>query len=292
MNWFYYIDKPLKYSSFDVIRVLKKQLNIKRIGHTWTLDPLATGGLLIAVWNYTKLIPYLEKDTKEYEFVVNFDWETESLDLGTQIEYFDKEIINKFKKEVNIEKIQDILNKKFIWKIKQIAPKYSAKKINWKRAYALARAGEDFEIKANDVEIFNIEILDYRFPELRLKAKVSAWTYIRSIAYDLARELWLNGSYVSFLRRTFIERLDVSKAQKLDEFNKENLLDVREIFKNKNFISLDKEIQRKIDNWLKVSWNFNYNIWEDLFVYTNWKITNIVEYNGKQLIPKKKILAI
>jgi len=289
MNWFYYIDKPLKYSSFDVIRVLKKQLNIKRIGHTWTLDPLATGGLLIAVWNYTKLIPYLEKDTKEYEFVVNFDWETESLDLGTQIEYFDKEIINKFKKEVNIEKIQEILSTKFIWKIKQIAPKYSAKKINWKRAYVLARAGEDFEIKANNIEIFNIEILDYKFPELRLKAKVSAWTYIRSIAYDLAIELWLSGAYVSFLRRTFIEWLDVSKAQKLDEFDKENLLDVKEIFKNKSFISLNTEIQKKIDNWLKVVWNFTYNIWEDLFVYNAWNITNIVEYNGKQLIPKRKI---
>ena len=289
MNWFYYIDKPLKYSSFDVIRVLKKKLNIKRIGHTWTLDPLATGGLLIAVWNYTKLISYLEKDKKEYEFVINFDWETESFDLGTQIEYFNEEIIKKFKKEVNKEKIQDVLNKKFSWKIKQIAPKYSAKKINWKRAYDLARAGEEFEIKANDVEIYNIKILDYNFPKLRLKAKVSAGTYIRSIAFDLARELWLSGSYVSFLRRTFIEWLDVSKAQKLDKFDEENKLDLKEIFKNKQFISLDEEIQKKIDNWLKIKWTFDYKIWEDLFVYKDWNITNIVEYNGEQLIPKKKI---
>jgi tRNA pseudouridine55 synthase len=289
MNWFYYIDKPLNYSSFDVIRVLKKQLNIKRIGHTWTLDPLATGGLLIAVWNYTKLIPYLEKDKKEYEFIVNFDWETESFDLGTKIEYFEEGIINKFKNEVTKEKIKEVLDEKFTWKIKQIAPKYSAKKINWKRAYSLARAGVDFEIKANNIEIFNIKILDCDFPKLRLKAKVSAWTYIRSIANDLARELWLSGSYISFLRRIYIEWLDVSIAQNLDKFDVKNLLDVKQIFKNKQFINLDEEIQKKIDNWLKIKWIFDYKIWEDLFVYKNWNITNIVEYDGKQLIPKKKI---
>ena len=74
MNRFYLIDKPLNVTSFDVIRILRKKLNIRKMWHTWTLDPLATGGLLIATWNYTKLIPYFDKDTKQYEFDINLDW--------------------------------------------------------------------------------------------------------------------------------------------------------------------------------------------------------------------------
>ena len=289
MNCFYFIDKPLNYSSFDVVRVLKKKLNISRIWHTWTLDPLATGGLLIAVWKYTKLIQYLEKDTKEYEFIINFDWITESFDLGTQVKYFNSEIIEKFKKEVDKEKIQEVLKKKFIWKIKQVAPKYSAKKINWQRAYNLVRAGKDFEIKASDIEIYNIKILDYDFPELKLKAKVSAWTYIRSIANDLWVELWLPWAYVSFLRRTKIWNLKVQEAQDLDKFDKNQQLDLKKIFKEDRFIYLEKDLKNKIDNWLQVNWNFDYPIWEKLFVLDNNKISNIVLFNGKTLIPVKKI---
>ncbi len=289
INWFYFIDKPLKYSSFDVIRVLKKKLNISRIWHTWTLDPLATGGLLIAVWKYTKLIPYLEKDKKEYEFIINFDWKTESFDLGTQVEYFDKEIIEKFKKEIDKEKIQNVLNKKFNWKIKQVAPKYSAKKINWKRAYDLIRAGKDFKIKANDIEIYNIEILDYNFPKLKLKANVSAGTYIRSIANDLAIELWLSWAYVSYLRRLSIWFLDISNAQKLENFNRDYILNLQKLFKNKLFINLDKEIRQKLDNWLRIKWNFFFPINKELFVFDGKNILNVIKFDGKQLIPIKKI---
>ncbi len=289
MNWFYFIDKPLKYSSFDVIRVLKKKLNIKRIGHTWTLDPLATGGLLIAVWNYTKLIPYLEKDIKEYEFTINFDWESESIDLWTEVNYFSEDIINNFKKNIDIKKIKNILSSKFTWEISQIAPKYSAKKINWKRAYALIRAGEIFEIKANNVNIFNIDILDYDFPKLKLKVKVSAWTYVRSIAYDLARELWLDWSYVSYLRRLKIANLDVSIAQDLDNFNMNNTLELSRLFNDNRFIKLNDKLKLKIDNWLKVKWNFDFEQWKDLFVLFEDKITNIVFYDWEKLVPKKKI---
>lgn len=86
---FYLIDKPLEYTSFDILRVLRKKLNIKKMWHTGTLDPLATGGLLIAVWNYTKLIPYFEKDTKEYEFSLNFDGISDSYDLWTPVNYIE-----------------------------------------------------------------------------------------------------------------------------------------------------------------------------------------------------------
>ncbi len=289
MQAFYYIDKPLKYSSFDVIRILKKKLNIKKIGHTWTLDPLATGGLLIAVWKYTKLIPYLEKSRKTYEFTLNFDWYSESLDLWTEIHYFDKKIIENFKKNYNFDKIKKIITQKFIWKYYQLPPKYSAKKINWKRAYNLARAWEDFELKKNLVEIYNLEVLDYCFPKLSLRVEVSAWTYIRSLARDIAREFSLVSSYVSFLRRTKISNLSVSLAQKLDNFDISKKIKEKEIFDKARFISLWKEILEKIDNWLKVKGNFNFTINKDLFVFDGEKITNIVYFDGEKLVPKRKI---
>ena len=289
MNWFYFIDKPLEYSSFDIVKILRKKLQIKKIGHTWTLDPLATGGLLVAVWNYTKLIPYLEKDTKEYEFTINFDWETESFDLWTDVNYFSEDVIFDFQKRVNLDKIRQTLKEKFTWKISQVAPKYSAKKINGQRAYNLARAWKEFKIKANNVEIFTIEVINYTFPKLTLKAKVSAGTYIRSIAYDLAIELWLSGSYVSYLRRIKIWKLDIKEAQKLDNFDKNIKIDPRNILKSDNFIVLDDKIKEKIDNWLKVVWDFDYKIGEDLFVLVENNITNIIEYDGIKLIPKRKI---
>ena len=98
MNAFFLIDKSLNITSFDVIRILRKKLNIKKIWHTWTLDPLATGGLLIAVWNYTKLIPYFEKDSKTYEFEVSFDGETDSFDLWTEVAYLTEEEKDIFKR--------------------------------------------------------------------------------------------------------------------------------------------------------------------------------------------------
>jgi len=288
MNRFYYIDKPLNYSSFDVIRVLKKKLNTKKIGHSWTLDPLATGGLLIAVWNYTKLISYLEKDRKTYEFEISLDWTTESFDLAEKIDFLDKEKQEFFKKELTTKKIQDILKKHFLGKIEQIPPKYSALKINWQRAYNLVRQWKEVNIKKRQIKIFNIEILDFSYPKLLLKAEVSAGTYIRSIANDLWEILWTWG-YITKLRRTKIASLDISLAQKLDNFDKSKVLKEQEIFKNIDFIDLEDNILQKLNNWLSVKWKFDFKKSKELFVYKNNLITNIVSYDWEKIRPIKKL---
>jgi len=114
MDNFYLIDKPLWISSFDIIRKLRKKFQIKKMWHTWTLDPLATWLMLIATGNYTKLIPYLEKEFKEYEFVINLDWTTSSLDLAEKIEFISKQDQENFSKEITVEKIKKIINKYFI----------------------------------------------------------------------------------------------------------------------------------------------------------------------------------
>lgn len=288
MNKFYLLDKWLDFSSFDVIRVLRKTINTKKMWHTWTLDPLATGGLLIAVWNYTKLIPYFEKDKKTYEFTINLDWTTDSFDLAEDIIFIDEKLKEKFKKELTIDKIKQTLKDNFTWTITQIPPKYSALKIGGKKACDLVREWKEVEMKTREITIFNIEILDYSYPSLSLKAEVSAGTYIRSIASDLWSILW-TWWYITKLRRTKIWSLDISLAQTLDNFDSTKNLDIKELFKNKEFIQLDTNVLEKINNWLKVSWNFDFKIWEDLFVYSNNEVTNIVEYDWKILSAKRKI---
>lgn len=285
---FYLIDKPLDLTSFDVIRVLRKKLNTSKMWHTWTLDPLATGGLLIAVWKYTKLIPYFEKDTKEYEFSVKFDWVSESFDLWTDVEFISEESKQKASKEITKEKIQELLDENFTWTISQVPPKYSALKLWGKKALERIKAWEEFDMKSREVTIKNIELLDFKYPEASFRATVTAWTYIRSIAFDLWELLWTWG-YVTKLRRTQIWALDISLWQTLDDFDETKSLDVKELFKNKSFITLEDSVLEKINNWLRVTWDFDLNIWEDLFVFDWNEVTNIVEYDWKMLKAKRKI---
>lgn len=285
---FYLIDKPLGVSSFDVIRVLRKKLNTSKMWHTWTLDPLATGGLLIAVWNYTKLIPYFEKDKKTYEFTISLDWTTSSFDLAEEIIFLDKKLQEKYKKELTQKNIIEVLKNKFNWEIEQIPPKYSALKIWWKKACDLVREWKDVEMKSRKTTIFSIEILNYNYPSLTLKAEVSAWTYIRSIASDLWEILW-TGWYITNLRRTKIGELDISLWQDLENFDENKSLDVKYLFKNKNFITLEENILQKINNWLTVNWTFSFPVDEDLFVFDWNNVTNIVTYNWVLLSAKRKI---
>lgn len=289
MNAFFLIDKSLNITSFDVIRILRKKLNIKKIWHTWTLDPLATGGLLIAVWNYTKLIPYFEKDSKTYEFEVSFDGETDSFDLWTEVRFLDDKRKKYFQENLTKEKLENILKENFLWEITQIPPKYSALKINWKKALDKVRAGEDFDLVARKCAIFEIKLLDFSYPKAKILAKVSAGTYIRSIANDLWKIIWC-WAYVTELRRTFIWDLDVKFSQDLEIFDKEKKLDLKEIFKNKNFETINENILKKINNGLPVFWKFSFEKDSEIFVFDGENVTNIIFYDGEKLLPKRKII--
>ena len=285
---FYLIDKPIWFSSFDVLRVLRKKLNIKKMWHTWTLDPLATGALLVAVWNYTKLIPYFEKDNKEYEFTIQLNWVTDSYDSETEVDYISDELQKKYKKELKLEDIQKIIEEKFTWEIEQVPPKYSALKIWWKKALDKVRAWEVFEMKKRNATIFDIEILSYSYPAVTIRAKVSAWTYIRSIAYDLWTLLW-TWWYISYLRRTKIDKLDVINAQILDNFNSEVYFSEKELFEKEKIIVLDEILIKRLNQWLITNMKqFNYSEGEYL-VKNEGIISNIVSYNEGVLKPIRKI---
>lgn len=285
---FYLIDKPIWYSSFDVLRVLRKKLNIKKMWHTGTLDPLATGALLVAVWNYTKLIPYFEKDNKEYVFTMQLNGVTDSYDSETDVDYISQELQEKFKQELTQEGIQKIIDNNFTGNIEQIPPKYSALKIWGKKALDKVRAGEEFEMKKRKAHIFEIEILSYNYPELTLRAKVSAGTYIRSIAFDLGEIIW-SWAYISYLRRTKIAKLDVESAQILDNFQEEDSFSEEYLFWTEKIINLDESLIKRLNQGLVTNMRkFQYPEGEYL-VKNNEIISNIVSYKDGVLKPIRKI---
>jgi len=293
MNKFYLIDKPLKITSFDIIRNLRKRLNTKKIWHTWTLDPLATGGVILAVNNYTKLIPYIEKDRKEYDFIVSLDGYTESFDLAEEVIYLDEKLKKEYEKEITKEKLEKILKENFIGLITQIPPKYSALKINGQRAYKLAREGKEVEMKSREITIFNIEIVKFKYPELSLRAEVSSWTYIRSIAMDLGRILG-TGWYITKLRRIKVGSIDLSESNNLDDFEEKKIVDVKKLFSHIKFIELNNWIMWKINNGLVVKiWDLElrktFIVWEDMFVWDGQNITNIVRFDWEFLKSIKKV---
>lgn len=288
MNNFYLIDKPVWITSFDVLRKLKNLLWIKRLWHTWTLDPLASWLLLVATWNYTKLIPFFEKDIKTYEFIISLDWTSPSFDKETEISFLSDKEKNYYKNKLSFNEIDNILKNCFIWEIKQTPPKYSAIKINWKRALDMVREWIDFEMKQRKVNIFDIKIISFSYPELKLKAKVSAWTYIRSLANDLWKKLW-TWWYITYLRRTKIWKLDESQSMLLDNFDVNKILDEKILFDSKKFLKIKSNIISDLDNWKIIKDLYNLKNEGKYFILKNEKISYIIEKKWNFIKSIKKI---
>ncbi len=287
MNAFFLIDKPLWITSFDIIRQLKRIFQIKRIWHTGTLDPLATGLVLVAVGNYTKLIPYFEKDKKTYEFIVRLDGITASYDLEQPVEYISQEKQEYFAKHLTQKNIENILQQHFLWEISQIPPKYSALKINGQKALEKVRKWQDFEMKSRSSTIYEIEVLDFTYPEVKIRATVSAGTYIRSIAYDLWNIIG-SGGYVTYLRRTKIENFSVEEANILEDFPEVKPFPIEKLFSNIPSLDLSDHYVRRLDQWLPT----NTNLWineGEYFVKKDEKITHIVKYYDWVLASVRKI---
>jgi len=258
------------------------------MGHTGTLDPLATGCMLVAVGNYTKLIPYFEKDTKTYEFDIMIDWVTDSFDLAEEVQYISDEKKQELKSSLDQSKIQAIIDQNFTGKITQVPPKYSALKIDGKRAYELARAWAEVEMKTREVEIKSIEILYFDYPKLTLSATVSAGTYIRSIAADLGDIIW-SGWYISRLRRTQIWELTSPPIPLLTGEGSYISLAIKDIFSNIATITLPDDILTDINHGKLVYGDFDYPRDQDLFVIIDAQVSNIVSYNGEYIKPIRKI---
>ena len=207
INGWLFIDKPIGVTSFYVIKKIKKFLDIKKIGHSGTLDPLASGVLGIAIGEATKSIDYLN-NKKEYEFNVTFGESKTTEDLEGETLDLTKSIPNK-------KEIIAIL-KNFLGIIEQDPPKHSAIKINGIRSYNLARKSQNFETKKRKVVIYDlIHIKQLNEYTHKFKTTCSSGTYIRSIGRDIAIKLNSLG-YISFLRRTRISKISEKKIISLD----------------------------------------------------------------------------
>ena len=209
------IDKPSGISSFDVIRVLRKKIKIKKMGHTGTLDPMASGLLVICIGEGTKLVQYLTTDEKAYEAVLSLGFSTNTYDAQGQ--KTDESSLEDVQTITGAE-IQNALTH-FRGNQEQIPPLFSAIKVKGERLYQKARRGEihDLESLKRSITIHQLDLLDYNPTQhtVRLFIRCSKGTYIRSLVVDLAKKLGVHG-HLSYLKRTQCGRFHLHQAHPLD----------------------------------------------------------------------------
>lgn len=217
-------DKPLNWTSFQVVNkvrwLIKKRFKLKKIkvGHAGTLDPLASGLLIICTGKFTKRIPELQGQIKEYTGIIKLGETTPSYDLETEVD-------QTFPSDHITEELLQETAKKFIGEIEQTPPVFSALKKDGKRLYEYAREGKEVEVKSRKVEISEFEIDSSNFPEIGFRTVCSKGTYIRSLAHEFGEAL-NSGAHLQELRRTAIGDHSVENAMSIDYF--ENLLPSRE----------------------------------------------------------------
>jgi len=204
------IDKPLEWTSFDVVSKVRNAIRVKKVGHAGTLDPLATGLLILCTGKMTKKIDEYQAQEKEYEGELLLGKTTPSIDGETEVD-------NEYDISAITEtQIREAV-KQFIGTISQFPPIYSAIKVNGEPLYKKARRGEPVEIKSREVTVSAFEITKIELPKVAFRIVCSKGTYIRSLVRDLGLAL-NNGAYMTALRRTRIGNFTVQEAHDLPSF--------------------------------------------------------------------------
>ena len=218
----FYLDKPLGWTSFDVVKGIRGKLHYRlgikklKVGHAGTLDPLATGVLIVCTGKMTKQIDELQAHVKEYVAEIALGATTPSFDLETQIDAtYPTEHITR-------EMVEDVLQKQFVGSIEQVPPAFSACKVDGHRAYKMARKGKTVELKAKLLVIDEIELLQYAQDKITVRVVCSKGTYIRALARDIGEALG-SGAHLTALRRTRVGGVRVE-----DCLNVPDMLDVLE----------------------------------------------------------------
>jgi len=211
------IDKEKGMTSHDVVDRVRKATGVKKVGHAGTLDPNATGLLIVGVSREsTKLLGSLSKDTKKTYIAEVFLGEVKDTD-----DVEGKTLKKSSKKEIDETKIKKVLES-FIGKQKQVPPAYSAIKVGGKKAYNIARSGKKVNLGLRDIAIYSIKLLNIDYPIVKFETEVSSGTYIRSIARDLGEKLG-TGAYLLNLRRTKIGKYSVKDAVKIKDITFEKI---------------------------------------------------------------------
>ena len=257
MNGIIIINKHKGCTSHDIVYKVKKMFN-EKVGHTGTLDPMATGVLPLLIGKGTQCSKYLINHDKIYNVTLQLGEKTDTADSeGKVIET--KEVKEKTLKKENIEKILE----KFKGKQEQIPPIYSAIKVNGKKLYEYARKGQEVEIKPRKIEIYNIELLNIKEKQKQIEFQVSCskGTYIRSLCEDIAQRLGTVG-YMLELKRIQVGNFNIKEAITIEqlennidnkEFIEENFIQFEEIFKNKEKIELDDRKLRLFLNGVQLT---------------------------------------
>ncbi len=210
------IDKPLHWTSFQAVNkirwAIRKKFNLKKIkvGHAGTLDPLATGLLIICTGKLTKRIADIQGQPKEYTGTITLGATTPSYDLETAIDHT-------FPIEHITEELLSTTAQRFMGEIKQFPPVFSAVKKDGKRLYEFARAGKEVSVEARKINIYSFELTHIALPEVHFRVRCSKGTYIRSLAHDFGKALE-SGGHLTSLRRTKIGDYDVKEAISPEKF--------------------------------------------------------------------------
>ena len=206
------MDKPLEWSSFDAVRHIRNRIPPKKVGHAGTLDPLATGLLVVCTGKATRTISQVQDGEKEYFTTMKFGESTPSYDAALPVDE------TAVWDHISLAQIEEIVEQKFLGTITQLPPIYSAIRVEGERLYKKARRGEKVNLPPRQVTVFSIEILDCRLPEVDLKIICEKGTYIRSIVHELGQ---VAGSlaHVTKLRRTRIGDFNVGDSITPSEFD-------------------------------------------------------------------------
>lgn len=275
MNGVIIINKPKSYTSHDIVNIVRKKLNIKKVGHTGTLDPNATGVLPILIGQATKISKYLIEHNKTYIATLKLGESRETGDSEGKIIMQDTNL-----KNYSIEEIEKVL-KSFLGKQKQTPPMYSAVKVNGKKLYEYARENKEVEITKRDIEIYDIFLKQYDNNQIIFQVECSKGTYIRVLCEDIAKKLGTIG-YMKELQRIKVDTFLLNEAIDLDDLDirkaRENLITIEKIFENNNKIDLD---DRKIELFLN-GVKLSYDLKEGLY-----RIYNKNQFIGLGIINNK-----
>lgn len=233
MNGILIVNKPEGITSHTLVRKVRHILNTQKVGHTGTLDPLASGVMLLTVGKATKLLPYIVSHTKEYVAVIKLGYSTDTLDVTGTV------LSEKPVTEVDREQVISVLNS-FLGKSMQIPPMYSAKKIGGRKMYDLARKGIEVERKPVEIEISDIELLNLKDDEITFRALCSSGTYIRVLCQQIAEKLDNEGCMKSLVR-TAVDRYRIEDACSIEqiEAGEYEPLGAFDVLKNYRYMEID-----------------------------------------------------
>ncbi len=240
MNGLLVVDKPSDMTSRDLVNIVIKKLNTKKIGHTGTLDPIATGCLVLAVGDALKVIEFINHNTKEYIAKAKIGMLTDTLDVTGNI-------LKKVDYSLDKDKLKEVILS-FVGKYEQEVPLYSSVKVNGLRLYKYARDGKEVELPKREVEIYSIDIIDISDDSFTFKCSVSKGTYIRSLIRDIGDKIGIPCSMES-LRRTKEGLFNIEESIKLDDIDDNiKFIPVSRVFKDYFIVEVDNYIENKIKN--------------------------------------------